>query len=48
MRKGFRVALQTQFEPAFDRYFFGKGKVKLREAALQMNENDEVWTFPKF
>ena len=46
--KGFRIALQMKFEPAFDRDFYGKGEVKMHEAALNMNENDEVWTSLKF
>ena len=48
MKKIFRVSLQTQFEPAFDHNFDGKGEVKTHEADLNMNKNNEFWMLLKF
>ena len=46
-RKGFHAALQMKIEPTFYLFFDEKVKVKIHEAALHMNENDELWMLIK-
>ena len=48
IKNRFRIAFQMKFEMAFDHNFNRKGEVEIREAALSMNEYDEVWILIKF
>ena len=48
MIRGFRAVLRMQFDPAFDHNLDRKGEVKIHEAILNMNENDEIWMLLKF
>ena len=41
------VSLQIQFAPAFDRNFYGEGKVLTHDATLNMNGTCEVFMLLK-